>query len=104
MEWANLAKWCRRWNVQDLPGILIGVQLPRIYPVWRKKHMVASFGDFLRNFWGPILDAAAHPSAPENADIIWFLRYLRVIDTVDDESKEDEFTMDLPSPDEWTGI
>merc|ERR1712216_100798 len=102
-EWANFAKWCRKWNVQDVPGVLIAVQVPRVYSIWRTMCLVSSFGEFLRNFWEPVLQAAGNPTAEENADIIWLLRYVRAFDTVDDESREDDFgATTLPPPDEWT--
>ncbi|KAH8050103.1 adenosine-phosphate deaminase [Aureococcus anophagefferens] len=85
-EWKTFATWVRRWQVDEMPGVLIAIQLPRVYPVWRRMGAVTSFGAMLRNFWGPLFEAAL---SDEDDDVKWLLDKIRVIDTVDDESIED---------------
>jgi len=100
-EWVKLARWVRRWRLNEVEGILIAVQLPRVYSVWRRKGMVGSFGDLLRNFWQPLFDTTLRPE--DNPELAWFFPFLRIIDTVDDESTDDAFDFfDLPAPDYWT--
>lgn len=101
-EWEALARWIKRWKVDDVPGLLIAVQFPRVYRVWKKRGLVQSFAEMLHNFWQPLFDAARCPQ--EHEDVASLLLHLRLIDTVDDESKEDEADIsNLPEPDQWTG-
>jgi len=100
-EWARFAAWARRWKVDEMPGVLVAVQLPRVYPIWRRMGAVASFGDMLRNFWQPLFDAAASRDADDA--VYWILDKVRVLDTVDDESIEDAADLSgLPAADDWT--
>ena len=99
-EWKTFAKWVRRWQVDEMPGVLIAIQLPRVYPVWRRMGAVTSFGGMLRNFWGPLFEAAL---SDEDDDVKWLLDKIRVIDTVDDESIEDHPDLaGLCGADDWT--
>lgn len=100
-EWATFAKWAKKWKIDEIPGLLISVQLPRVYRIWKKRGAVKCFGELLRNFFQPLLNAARRPA--ENADVAWLLQHLRAIDTVDDESVEDDAEISgLRGPDEWT--
>ena len=106
-EWAKLARWCRAQKVDEISNCLLAVQLPRVYPVWRGKGDVLSFGDFLRNFWEPLFEALGGDDAPEPGsaldDIAWLAARVRVLDTVDDESVADVHDIaGLPAPDAWT--
>ena len=109
--WRALAKWVRKWKVDETTTTLLAVQLPRVYPVWKKLGMVQSFGEMLRNFFDPLFAAARHnaenPIQDPDAitdDVAWLLPRLRLLDTVDDESKPDLFEVGgLPPPDDWTG-
>ena len=106
-EWAKLARWCRVQKVDEISNCLLAVQLPRVYPVWRKLGNVLSFGDFLRNFWEPLFEALGGDDAPEPGsaldDIAWLAARVRVLDTVDDESVADVHDIaGLPAPDAWT--
>ncbi|KAH8080393.1 adenosine-phosphate deaminase [Aureococcus anophagefferens] len=86
--------------VDEMPGVLIAIQLPRVYPVWRRMGAVTSFGGMLRNFWGPLFEAAL---SDEDDDVKWLLDKIRVIDTVDDESIEDHPDLaGLCGADDWT--
>lgn len=99
-EWKTFARWVRRWQVDEMPGVLIAIQLPRVYPVWRRMGAVTSFGGMLRNFWGPLFEAAL---SDEDDDVKWLLDKIRVIDTVDDESIEDHPDLaGLCGADDWT--
>lgn len=99
-EWKTFATWVRRWQVDEMPGVLIAIQLPRVYPVWRRMGAVTSFGGMLRNFWGPLFEAAL---SDEDDDVKWLLDKIRVIDTVDDESIEDHPDLaGLCGADDWT--
>ncbi|KAK7249042.1 adenosine-phosphate deaminase [Aureococcus anophagefferens] len=99
-EWKTFATWVRRWQVDEMPGVLIAIQLPRVYPVWRRMGAVTSFGAMLRNFWGPLFEAAL---SDEDDDVKWLLDKIRVIDTVDDESIEDHPDLaGLCGADDWT--
>ena len=101
--WAALAKWFRHWEVdKTIPTTLLAVQLPRVYPVWRKLGMVTSFGEMLKNFFDPLFEAAAEPPNSDS-DMHYLLNKLRMLDSVDDESKEDFFDIaGLPDPLDWT--
>ncbi|GMH61624.1 hypothetical protein TrLO_g9918 [Triparma laevis f. longispina] len=101
--WSALAKWFRKWKVDvTIPSTLLAVQLPRVYPVWRKLGMVTCFGDMLKNFWDPLFEAAAEPE-DSDSDMRYILKKLRVLDSVDDESKEDIHDIaGLPAPMDWT--
>jgi AMP deaminase len=105
--WGELAKWVKRWNVIEDTGILMAIQLPRVYHVWKKFGMVSNFGEMLSNFFQPLFDAAAalaaHPACGENGnDVAWLLTRIRMMDSVDDESKEDAYDIsNLPPPSEW---
>jgi len=56
----------------------------------------------LRNFWEPLF-AAAKEGGGSDSDMAYLLPHLRMLDSVDDESKEDFLDLaGLPSPDEWT--
>ena len=55
-----LASWVRRWRVGPRRGLVLATQLSRAsYSSHRSRGSVASFGHFLRNFWDPLLEAAA---------------------------------------------
>jgi len=43
--WASLAKWYRLHAVDKTTKTLLAVQLPRVYPIWRKLGMVQNFGE-----------------------------------------------------------
>merc|ERR1712232_969387 len=96
-DWSVLASWARRWDLFSKCGgvLLFAVQLPRIFPVWVKSGHLTCFGDMLRNFFGPLFEAVANPEA--NADVAWLLERLRMVDTVDDESKLDAYWDDQPA-------
>jgi AMP deaminase len=101
--WSALAKWYRRWEIdKSISSTLLAVQLPRVYPIWRKLGMVGSFGEMLSNFFEPLFQAAREPP-DSGSDMAYILPKLRMLDSVDDESKEDSFDISgLPPPNEWT--
>jgi len=64
--------------------------------------MVSSFGEMLKNFFDPLFEAACEPP-DSNSDMSYLLPKLRMLDSVDDESKDDNYDIaGLPSPMEWT--
>jgi AMP deaminase len=101
-EWAELAAWFDRAGRDVLhPNLLWAVQCPRVYHVWRKAGMMGSFGDLLRNFFGPLFDATLRPD--EHPQLAALLEHIRCIDTVDNEALQDRYDVsDLPPPDEYT--
>ena len=85
-EWESLGAWAKRWDVGH-EYLRLAVQVPRIYPTWRKIGAIKSFGEMLSNFFQPMFEATLDPEAHPN--VAHVLRLVCMIDHVDDESKED---------------
>lgn len=98
-EWEELAKWVHRRQVVH-KHLAWAVQLPRIYQIWHGRN-VQSFGELVTNFFGPLFDATLHPE--KHPELAWFLTQCLVIDTVDNEDKQDDYDISkLPAAVDYT--
>lgn len=98
-EWTKLARWFRRFDIQ-CPQIRWLIQVPRLYPLFRKMGIVRNFAEMLRNIFEPLFQASVDPAGHE--DIFLMLQQVVGIDSVDDESEGSQMTLkSYPSPEEW---
>jgi len=99
-EWPKLAQWFRQHNIQ-CQQIRWVIQVPRLYPVFRKMGLVSNFADMLKNIFEPLFAATVDPQ--EHADIHYMLQQVVGFDSVDDESQGTNTTLtEYPTPEEWT--
>ena len=64
------------------------IQIPRLFANYRASNEVASFQEFLENFFLPLFKVTLDPSS--NPALHYFLETIVGIDSVDDESKPGE--------------
>lgn len=88
-EWRTLAQWFVDFRLQsNSVGWLI--QIPRLFKVYKTAGSVYSFGDMIRNIFGPIIEATLDPdSHPVLSEV---LKIIVGFDTVDDESMLEKVT------------
>eukprot|EP00916_Digyalum_oweni_P018750 GHVL01031340.1.p1 GENE.GHVL01031340.1~~GHVL01031340.1.p1 ORF type:complete len:436 (+),score=77.77 GHVL01031340.1:1001-2308(+) len=99
-EWQKLAEWFWDNNIQ-CKQVRWLIQVPRLYFVYRKRNLVSSFGELIKNIFLPIFLATAEPNKYEK--IHYLLQQVVGFDSVDDESFTSKYTSaDLPCPNEWT--
>jgi len=99
-EWEKLAKWFRKYSIQ-CQQVRWLIQVPRIYPVFKKLGVVWSFGDMLENVFGPLFEASIDPEGHE--DMFYLLKQVVGFDSVDDESQGSETKLkEYPRPEDWT--
>jgi len=100
-EWAKLAFWFRRNNIR-CEQIRWLIQVPRLYPLFRKLGVVNNFAQMLRNIFEPLFQATLDPAAHE--DMFFMLQQVVGFDSVDDESQGSAMTLkEYPPPEEWAG-
>ena len=97
-EWHNLGRWiCQnRLLVKEVRWM---VQLPRLYSIYKKLGIIASFQDILDNFFGPLFRVSINPST--DPDLFIFLQHMTGFDCVDDESQPDGKGFVCPEPEKW---
>ena len=88
-EWLEIAEW---YATARHPHVVLAVQLPRVYHVWRAKGAVANFGEMISNFFGPLFAASRDPAA--HPALAALLADVRCVDTVDNEARADAFAVD----------
>mmetsp|Transcript_29268 Transcript_29268/g.84084 ORF Transcript_29268/g.84084 Transcript_29268/m.84084 type:complete len:752 (+) Transcript_29268:71-2326(+) len=98
-EWAKLAKWFRTHDIQ-CQQVRWLIQVPRLYPVFRKIGKVKNFAEMLRNIFEPLFTASLHPA--EHEDIFFMMQQVVGFDSVDDESQGTHSVLsNYPSPEDW---
>jgi len=101
-EWDTLANWFVDYNMQH-PHITWMIQVPRLYNIFKKKNVVTSMSDWLRNIFEPVMEASLHPQ--NKPKLTQLLQHVVAFDSVDDESKEPPNSGMLKNssyhPDEW---
>mmetsp|Transcript_81346 Transcript_81346/g.263945 ORF Transcript_81346/g.263945 Transcript_81346/m.263945 type:complete len:736 (-) Transcript_81346:142-2349(-) len=98
-EWAKLAKWFRTYNIQ-CQQIRWLIQVPRLYPLFRKMGHVKNFAEMLQNIFEPVFEASLDPEAHE--DMFYMLQQVVGFDSVDDESQGTNVTLtNFPPPEQW---
>eukprot|EP00746_Dinoflagellata_sp_MGD_P166638 gnl/MRDRNA2_/MRDRNA2_96681_c0_seq1.p1 gnl/MRDRNA2_/MRDRNA2_96681_c0~~gnl/MRDRNA2_/MRDRNA2_96681_c0_seq1.p1 ORF type:complete len:834 (+),score=131.83 gnl/MRDRNA2_/MRDRNA2_96681_c0_seq1:100-2601(+) len=98
-EWAKLAKWFRTYRI-CCPNIRWYIQVPRLYPLFKKLGKIQNFSDMLQNIFEPIFEATLDPAG--HADMFYMLRQVVGFDSVDDESQGTRSTLKYyPAPEEW---
>jgi AMP deaminase len=101
-EWDTLANWFSDYEMKH-PHITWMIQVPRLYNIFKKKNVVTSMSDWLRNIFEPVMEASLHPqNKPKLTEL---LQQVVAFDSVDDESKEPPNSGMLKNssyhPDEW---
>eukprot|EP00420_Gonyaulax_spinifera_P036120 CAMPEP_0197882688 /NCGR_PEP_ID=MMETSP1439-20131203/9750_1 /TAXON_ID=66791 /ORGANISM="Gonyaulax spinifera, Strain CCMP409" /LENGTH=749 /DNA_ID=CAMNT_0043502357 /DNA_START=54 /DNA_END=2303 /DNA_ORIENTATION=- len=100
-EWIKLARWFRRFHIK-CEQIRWLIQVPRLYPLFRKLGKVNNFAEMLRNIFEPLFQATLDPLGHE--DMFFMLQQIVGFDSVDDESQGSSMTLkEYPTPEEWTG-
>jgi len=101
-EWVKLAKWFRKYDIR-CPQVRWLIQVPRLYPVFRKAGIVANFAEMLANIFEPLFEASIDPASHD--DIFFMLQQVVGFDSVDDESQGTNKTMtNYPTPEKWTEL
>ncbi|KAI4836477.1 AMP deaminase [Plasmodium brasilianum] len=101
-EWLKLAKWVLDNNLSSVRVRWV-VQVPRLYHIYKKRKLIKSFDEFLRNIFEPCFQAIKDPE--HNKKIFEFLHQVVAWDSVDDETAISKYTMkggELPPPDKYT--
>jgi AMP deaminase len=100
-EWDELARWVIHHRLYtDKQRWLI--QVPRIYPIFRKSGGVKNFEGLMANIFGPLFEASINPSS--HPELHAFLNQVSGFDSVDDESKAERKFDDRVAeitPDKW---
>ncbi|KAF7680980.1 AMP deaminase [Astathelohania contejeani] len=99
-EWDILSAWIVD-NELENKHIKWLIQVPRVYPLFKNKEIIGSFGELLRNVFGPLFEVTKNPGS--NPKLAKFLKNVVGFDSVDDESiKDKKYNKKIPSPEEWT--
>lgn len=103
-EWAGLGAWFFR-NRLASPNIRWMVQIPRLFQVYKKLGLVASFEDMLQNIFAPLFAVTLDPAS--DPQLHCFLKQVTGFDCVDDESRLERNAAGnaagrLPKPADWT--
>jgi len=101
LEWDKLSSWVCRNNLQS-NHVKWMIQIPRIYSVYRKANMIASFQEMLDNIFRPLFEVTIDPST--HPELHLFLKLVVGFDTVDDESKPERKRKKYPTPEEWKSL
>ncbi|KAJ9449103.1 AMP deaminase [Diplonema papillatum] len=99
-EWTKLAAWF------DTHGMACNhnkwmVQIPRIYPIFRKFGAITSFQGLLTNIFEPLWQVSFNPAS--DPKLHHFLKHMSGFDSVDNESTPD-IAFPLVAPTEWTSF
>lgn len=98
-EWAKLARWFRTNHLQ-CPQVRWLIQVPRLYPLFKKIGAITNFADMLANIFEPLFEATIDPETHE--DLFYLLQQVVGFDSVDDESQSTHMTLkDYPKPRDW---
>lgn len=98
-EWAKLAKWFCTYKIK-CQQVRWMIQVPRLYPLFRKLGKVKNFADMLRNIFQPLFQASLDPAS--HKDIFYMMQQMVGFDSVDDESQGTHSVLNsYPSPEEW---
>ncbi|XP_076066304.1 AMP deaminase isoform X3 [Oratosquilla oratoria] len=100
-EWDKLAKWAVMHNVHS-ENVRWLIQVPRLFDVYSNMNILQNFGQVIENLFKPLFEATLNPSS--HPEINAFLQYVVGFDSVDDESKPENTTLDKdsPFPENWT--
>lgn len=101
-EWDVLADWAVE-NEMFCDNVRWLIQVPRLYDIYRSKQLIDNFGQMLENVFIPLFEVSLDPSTHPN--LHKFLNQVIGFDSVDDESKAEnyQFQFSSPTPDGWTG-
>mmetsp|Transcript_118560 Transcript_118560/g.221522 ORF Transcript_118560/g.221522 Transcript_118560/m.221522 type:complete len:762 (-) Transcript_118560:187-2472(-) len=98
-EWQKLAKWFRT-NELHCPQVRWLIQVPRLYPLFKKIGAITNFADMLANIFEPLFEATVDPETHE--DLFYLLQQVVGFDSVDDESQGTHMTLkEYPKPQDW---
>eukprot|EP01063_Lacrimia_lanifica_P032145 TRINITY_DN5441_c0_g1_i3.p1 TRINITY_DN5441_c0_g1~~TRINITY_DN5441_c0_g1_i3.p1 ORF type:complete len:1170 (+),score=431.91 TRINITY_DN5441_c0_g1_i3:179-3688(+) len=98
LEWTKLAVWFDTHGMACTHNKWM-VQVPRIYPIFRKHGAVSSFQDLLTNVFKPLWEVSINPSS--DPKLHHFLKHVSGFDSVDNESTPDG-PFRVINPTEWT--
>eukprot|EP00030_Apusomonadida_sp_AF-17_P007641 a842310_27.p1 GENE.a842310_27~~a842310_27.p1 ORF type:complete len:776 (-),score=337.39 a842310_27:17-2320(-) len=99
-EWDKLARWFVTNRIYS-DHVRWLIQVPRLFDIYRKAKLVASFADFLANIFKPLFEVTADSST--HPELHLMLQQVVGFDCVDDESKMDlRVPTRPPTPAEWT--
>ena len=97
-EWDTVAAWVCDNRLKSA-HVKWMIQVPRIYPIFKKFGMIESFGDMLQNVFEPLFEVTINPSSHPKLHL--FLQTVVGFDSVDDESQPEQKRKRYPSPDNW---
>ncbi|KAI8824313.1 uncharacterized protein EV422DRAFT_316060 [Fimicolochytrium jonesii] len=98
-EWDKLAKWVVNHKLFS-NNVRWLVQIPRLYNVYKKSKLIATFEDVIRNVFEPLFEVTRDPTSHPELHV--FLQRVIGFDSVDDESKNERRTYKkYPFPRNW---
>ncbi|UKJ88848.2 adenosine monophosphate deaminase 2 (isoform L) isoform 3 [Theileria orientalis] len=99
-EWDKLARWAFVNRVHS-PSVLWLVQVPRLFDIYRTNRQLANFHEMLENIFIPLFEVTVNPRS--HPELHLFLEHVHGFDSVDDESKPENylFNMETPLPEVW---
>jgi len=99
-EWEKLANWAVKHHVYSY-NIRWLIQIPRLFDVYKSKNLLKNFEDMLDNIFRPLFEVSVNPQSHPN--LHRFLAQVIGFDSVDDESKPEEYLFNkfCPKPADW---
>eukprot|EP01064_Diplonema_japonicum_P027334 TRINITY_DN3934_c1_g1_i1.p1 TRINITY_DN3934_c1_g1~~TRINITY_DN3934_c1_g1_i1.p1 ORF type:complete len:1503 (+),score=153.90 TRINITY_DN3934_c1_g1_i1:24-4532(+) len=97
-EWTKLAAWFDTHGMASVHNKWM-IQVPRIYPIFRKIGAINSFQGLLSNIFEPLWKVSLDPAS--DPKLHHFLKHMSGFDSVDNESTPD-IAFPLVPPSEWT--
>ncbi|RNF22559.1 putative AMP deaminase [Trypanosoma conorhini] len=98
-EWDQLARWILLHHLLH-PTNRWMVQIPRLYSIYRRNGIIASFGEMLTNLFAPLWEASVNPEA--HPFLSYLLSQVSGFDSVDNESEREPDTLVDTPPPQWT--
>lgn len=100
-EWTKLALWFYQHKLAHA-NIRWLIQVPRLFHIYRESGELQNFEEMLSNIFEPLFEVTLDPSV--NPNLYYFLETIVGFDSVDDESKYDQYNIrpSLTAPNEWT--
>ncbi|KFD46831.1 hypothetical protein M513_12277 [Trichuris suis] len=99
-EWDRLAEWAIKNEVHS-HHVRWLVQIPRLYDIYQSKNTFRNFQEMIDNIFIPLFEVTNDPTS--HPQLHRFLRFVVGLDSVDDESKTEQFQIDgrTVTADQW---
>uniref|UniRef100_A0A5S6R459 AMP deaminase n=1 Tax=Trichuris muris TaxID=70415 RepID=A0A5S6R459_TRIMR len=102
-EWDRLAEWAIKNEVHS-HHVRWLIQIPRLYDIYQSKNTFCNFQEMIDNIFIPLFEVTNDPTS--HPQLHRFLRFVVGLDSVDDESKQEQFQIDsrTVTADQWVDL